>query len=98
MQRKYIFEVETPQHAICPPMRYFKPMEAVSFCLLQQRNDTVFRFRVIYIDIVSMNVIRVTLVFHKVNMFSSCSARIYLVETKFNFVIRRQKDLKMSYR
>ena len=32
MKRKYIFEVETPpQRAICPPMRYFKSMEAVSF-------------------------------------------------------------------
>ena len=32
MKRKYTFEVETPpQHPLCPPMRYFKPMEAVSF-------------------------------------------------------------------
>jgi len=31
VKEKYIFEVETPpHHAICPPMRYFKPMEAVS--------------------------------------------------------------------
>jgi len=44
------FEVETPpHHAICPPMRHFKPMEAVSFAgLVQQKNGTVFRFRVIY--------------------------------------------------
>ena len=32
VKRKYIFEVETPlHHEICPPMRYSKPMEAVSF-------------------------------------------------------------------
>ena len=31
-ERKYIFEVGTPlHHAICPLMRYFKQMEAVSF-------------------------------------------------------------------
>ena len=32
VKRKYIFEVETPpHHAICPLMRYFKPMEVASF-------------------------------------------------------------------
>ena len=31
MKRKYIFEIETPKHVICPAMRYFKPVEAVSF-------------------------------------------------------------------
>ena len=32
VKRKYIFEVETPpHHAICPPMRHLKPIEAVSF-------------------------------------------------------------------
>ena len=34
-------------HAICPPMRYFKAMKAVSF-ILKKRNSAVFgRFRVI---------------------------------------------------
>ena len=33
VKRKYIFEVEIPctSQAICPLMRYFKPMEAASF-------------------------------------------------------------------
>ena len=47
VKRNYIFEVETPpHHAICPPMRDLKPIEAVSF--VQERNSTVFRFRVIH--------------------------------------------------
>jgi len=32
VKRKFILEVERPpDHAICPLMRYFKPMKAVRF-------------------------------------------------------------------
>jgi len=32
VKRKYIFDVGTPlHHVIYPPIRYFKPMKAVSF-------------------------------------------------------------------
>ena len=52
VKRYYIFEVETPpHHAICPPMRYLKSIEAISFVqqsLVQQKNSIGFRFRVIY--------------------------------------------------
>ena len=37
-----------PQHAICPPMQYFEPMEAVSFVYFNKEMVLFFRFRVIY--------------------------------------------------
>ena len=87
MKRKYIFEVETlPQHAICPPMRRFKPIEGVGFVYFNEEM-ALLSILALFIDIVNMNVIGVTLVIHKVNMFS-----------KNSLLQQNLKELKMSYR
>ena len=70
MKRKYIFEVETPpQHAICPPIRYFKSIEVVSFVKLNKEIELFFVSEW-FIDIVGVKVTNVALVIHKVNLCS----------------------------
>ena len=61
-------------------------MKAVSFVEFK-KEIALFFVSECFIDTVSMKVIKVTLVIHKVNMFSEK----YPVEIKFNFVSRRQK-------
>ena len=60
MKMKYIFEVDTPpQQAICPPMQYFKPMEAVNQFVYLNEEMVLFSVSEWFIYIGSMNVIRV---------------------------------------
>ena len=78
-------------HAICPPMRYFKAMKAVSF-ILKKRNSTVFgRFRVINCHTQYES--------YQGNACISQGKHVqqkYPVKTQFNFVSRKQKELEMS--
>ena len=85
VKKKYNFEVGTPpHHAICPPMRL---KQLVLFSSTKKWYCFPFQS-----DSVSMNVIRV----NACNSQGKHVEQKQPLETKFYFVTRKEKEIKMS--